>query len=96
MAGNLQQRLDSLKSKAQLLVERYARVVDAKNAADIRIAELESTISRQKAEIDVMRQKIEHLQVVTTIAHNREDVERTRAFLAELVRDIDKCINELS
>lgn len=96
MAGNLQQRLDSLKSKAQLLMERYTRMADAKRAADERIGELEAQIERKNREINVMRQQIEHLQVVTTLTPRREDVERSRAFLTELVRDIDKCINELS
>lgn len=96
MAGTLQQRIDSLKSKAHLLTERYAALADAKRTADERIAELEATLRKRDNEISILRQQVEHLQVVTTIAPRREDVERSRAFLAELVRDIDKCINELS
>lgn len=96
MAGNLQQRLDSLSSKAQLLVERYARLAEAKHLADKRISELEANLERKNRETALLRQQIEELQVVTTLAPRREDVERSRAFLSELLRDIDKCINELS
>ena len=33
--------------------------------------------------------------MATTIAPERKDVERTRALLASLVREIDKCIADL-
>lgn len=96
MAGNLQQRLDSLKSKTQLLVERYARMENARREAESRINELEQEIARKDRETKVLRQQLEQLQVVTTLSPAREDVERSRNFFAELLRDIDKCINELS
>ncbi len=96
MAGNLQQRLDSLRGKAQLLTERYANLFQQKQVLEQQIAQLQATVERQKKEMAVMSQQIEHLQVVSVIAPKREDVERSRAFLAELVRDIDKCINELN
>ena len=44
----------------------------------------------------MLRQRIEHLTVVTTLAPDHRDVEHTRAFLSGLLRDIDKCISELS
>ena len=96
MAGNLQQRLDSLKSKTQLLVERYARMENARREAESRSNELEQEIARKDRETKVLRQQLEQLQVVTTLSPAREDVERSRKFFAELLRDIDKCINELS
>ena len=96
MAGNLQQRLDILRSKAQLLTERYLTLLDEKREADATIEQLNKEMERQRKEMDIMRQQIESLQVVTTLVPSRETVERSRAILAELVRDIDKCINELT
>lgn len=96
MAGNLQQRLDSIRSKAQLLQSRYLMLLDEKRAADARILELQDTLERQKKEINIMQQQIEHLRVVNTLNPSRDDVERSRAILTELVRDIDKCISELT
>ncbi len=96
MAGNLQQRLDILRSKAQLLTERYLTLLDEKREADATIEQLNKEMERQRKEMDIMRQQIESLQVVTTLVPSRENVERSRAILAELVRDIDKCINELT
>lgn len=96
MAANLQQRLDSIRGKATLLTQRYAELLEEKRAADAQIAELHTQLRRQQEEMARMKQQIESLQVVTTISRGREDVERSRAFLSQLVRDIDKCIAELT
>ncbi len=96
MAANLQQRLDSIRSKALLLTERYSEMLEQKRAAEAQIAELRAQLQRQQREMSIMKQQIENLQVVTTLAPKREDVERSRAFLSQLVRDIDKCIAELT
>lgn len=96
MASDLQPRIDRVKSKAHLLTERYAKLTDYARHADETIGQLQATVDRQTKEINSLRQQIEYLQVVSAIAPKREDVELSRAFLAELVRDIDKCINELS
>lgn len=96
MAANLQQRLDSIRGKATLLTQRYAELLEEKRAAEAQIAELHTQLRRQQEELARMRQQIESLQVVTTLSRGREDVERSRAFLSQLVRDIDKCIAELT
>ena len=96
MAANLQQRLESIRSKASLLTERYVELLEEKRAAEAKIAQLQSTLQHQQQEIDRLRQQNEQLRVVTTLSPKREDVERSRAFLSQLVRDIDKCIAELT
>lgn len=96
MAGNLQQRLDSIKDKAEKLTSRYCRLVEEKRAADTMISDLRQTVERQQRELAGLRQKIEYLTVVTTINPERDKVEQTRVVLSELVREIDKCINELT
>lgn len=96
MAASLQQRIDSIKGKALLLMERYAELLDEKKAAETQIAELQARVQLQQREIDRMKVEIENLKVVTTLTPKREDVEQSRAFLSQLVRDIDKCIAELT
>ena len=93
MAANLQQRLESIRSKASLLTERYVDLLEEKRAAEAKIAQLQSTLQHQQQEIDRLRQQNEQF---TTLSPKREDVERSRAFLSQLVRDIDKCIAELT
>jgi septal ring factor EnvC (AmiA/AmiB activator) len=95
MAGDLQQRLDSLKGKAQLIIKRYALLEEENASMRQRISDLEKAIERQERELTAKDRQIEQLRMMGIIAPGREDVEKSRAFLAGLVRDIDKCINEL-
>ena len=74
MAANLQQRIESLRSKSRLLTERYAEVLEEKRAAEAQIDELRAQLQRQQREISHLRQQIENLQVVTTNSHKRKDV----------------------
>lgn len=96
MAENLQQRVDKIKAKAQLLAERYVALRESKAAADNRIAELTATVeklTRQLAERDT---EIERLKVASVLTPDHRDVEETRRFISDLVREIDKCIARLS
>ncbi len=96
MAGDLQQKIDRIRSKTELLLERYRILLQEKEAAESRIDELLHTVERQKAEIDRLKQDNEYLSVVTTIVPDRENVEKSRAFLSKLMQEIDKCILELT
>ncbi len=96
MAGNLQQRIDRVRSKAEFLTERYRRLAEEKRATDKIVADLQLTVQRQQKELALLRQQIEYLTVVTTISPRRENVEKSRTILSELVREIDKCITELT
>lgn len=96
MVGNLQQRIDRVRSKAEFLTERYRRLAEEKRATDKIVADLQLTVQRQQKELALLRQQIEYLTVVTTISPSRENVEKSRTILSELVREIDKCITELT
>ena len=96
MKGNFRQRLDSLTAKTELLVSRYEALLEQNRLANDKIAELEAELQRSHVTINRLEVECENLRVVTTIAPKREDVEKSRSFLLELVRDIDKCISELT
>lgn len=96
MASDLQDTLSRISRKAESLVERYNALYQAKKEADETIDKLEQKISRQEDEIRILKSRVEYLTVVTTAIPNRQDVELSRAKISELVREIDKCINELS
>ncbi|MCI8998493.1 MAG: DUF3450 domain-containing protein [Muribaculaceae bacterium] len=96
MAGTLQQRIDKIEAKGALLAERFALLREAKRQADGQIAEMKTTISMLHRNIDDLNRQIEYLKVASVLTPNHHDVEETRAILSELVREIDKCINQLS
>ena len=93
MADNLYQRVDSIKAKARLLVERYRALKQSKAEADVKIEELTAVIRSLERQIADRDREIERLKVASVLTR---DVEETRAFISDLVREIDKCIARLS
>jgi len=96
MAGELQQIIDRVNAKTQILLSRYAEMDRMRKEAMERVMELEAEIGRIKAENERLSSEVEYLRIATTIIPDRNDVGRTRALLSELVREIDKCIAELN
>ena len=96
MAGNLQETLERISNKTELLIEKYALLMSEKKQADARIEELYALLTSRQKEIEMLKQEIEYLKIATTITPDHKDVEKSRAILSGLVREIDKCINELS
>lgn len=95
MSADLKQRLDSLRTKTALLLKRHEMLEEAATAARQRIRELEQDNERLQTRIDLLNQENEYLRVVHSVSPSRSDAENTRALLAGLVRDIDKCIADL-
>lgn len=95
MADDLRQRIERISSKAKLLSDLYVVLRQEKQAADSRIEALQQLIESQKKEIERLNQEVEYLKIATTIVPDREQVENSRAILIKLVREIDKCIQEL-
>ncbi|WP_148061873.1 hypothetical protein [Paramuribaculum intestinale] len=91
----MKQRLDSLRTKTVLLLKRHEMLEEAATAARQRIRELEQDNERLQKRIDLLNQENEYLRVVHSVSPSRSDAENTRALLAGLVRDIDKCIADL-
>lgn len=95
MAGDLQQTVERLRAKMLVVSDRFALVCDQRDRALARVAGLEADLDRHRKLVSELRQEVEFLKIATTIAPERKDVEQTRALLAELVREIDKCIADL-
>ena len=96
MAGELQQAIDRVNAKTQIVLDRYAIMQQRLVDSAARIAELEKQLAAAREEAHRLSLEVEFLKVATTISPTREDVAKTRAMLSELVREIDKCITELN
>lgn len=96
MAADLQHLVDNLKSKHQQLIERYLLACSQRDNALNRVADLEHTVKQQQNDIDRLSQQVEFLTIVSTAMPDRDDVDKSRALLSGLVREIDKCINDLT
>ena len=95
MADDLQQTLRRLQAKMLVVNDRFALVCNQRDTALERVAALEQELHTERARADRLAGEVEFLRMATTIAPERKDVERTRALLASLVREIDKCIADL-
>lgn len=96
MATDLHERLQRVARKAQGLNDRYHALLSEKKAADARIAELQATVDELRLKVETLTRQLDYLTVVTTAIPSRADVERSRAVISRLVREIDKCISDLS
>ena len=96
MAENLQQIIDRVNAKTQILLDRYALIERRRKQSAERVVELEGEVEKLRAENQRLRTEVEFLRIATTVVPDRTDVALTRAYLSELVREIDKCITELN
>ena len=96
MASDLQQTLERVSRKTLHLTERYNAIRQKLEQVRTQLAEREQLIERLQAEIERLSLENDYLKVVTTAHPSRADVERSRAVISRLVRQIDKCINELN
>ncbi len=96
MPGELKQTIERVSNKAKILVERYHVLLESKRQDDARILEQDAMILAQKKEIESLRQQVEYLQIATNVIPDNSQTERTRTLISTLVREIDRCINDLT
>jgi len=96
MAGELQQHIASIEAKAQVLVERYNRLCELQRQAEEIIAELKAAIADRDNRLAQLESEVAFLRNSIALAPTADDVDRTRRIVSELVREIDKCIRDLS
>lgn len=96
MATDFQKLVKSLKEKHNELIKRYLEAADARDQALRRVADLEYTARQQERELEQLRLQVNYLTVVSTIAPSTDEIEKSKALLSGLVREIDKCITDLT
>jgi uncharacterized protein YhaN len=96
MPGTFDQRIATIISKARLLTERYHIVLRQRDEAIERNNVLSDELQKSRAKIEHLESELNYLRMASTIEPSRDDIDNTREYLAELVWEIDKCINQLS
>lgn len=96
MPESFEQRIASIKAKAEMLSQRYKKVVQQRDDAFRQIRDLNMRVENSRKEIEKLTTQVEYLKIATNIEHSAGDIEKARAFLSELVWEIDKCISQLS
>lgn len=96
MAFDYENTFKRIIAKTEIIEQRYLRILENLEAANARIEELERLNAAKDRELEQMKIKIDYLQLATTIAPTRNQVEEARAMISGLIRDIDRCITDLS
>lgn len=96
MSLSLQQRIDSVRAKAALLTQRYAGLRQQHEAALQRIEQLGRDNDQLRRRLDQLEVQAQQLRVATALAPDHRDAEQARTAIAKLIREIDKCIAQLS
>ena len=93
--SELQSTLERIKSKSDVLLEKYNALRLEKEAVEQENSQLRSRLAQLDKELELMRRDYEYLQMARMITPTRESVIQSRAILAKLVQDVDKCISQL-
>ncbi len=95
MAESLSEIFERLLAKQQILLERYYVLENKLKAADDKVKQLESETMKQKARIEKLEMDNEYLLMVRQVAPDRETLKKGHDLITKLVRDVDKCIEQL-
>ena len=95
MVSELQTTLRRLQAKSDVLLEKYHALKLEKEAVEQENDQLRSRLTQLDKEIEKLRLDYEYLQMARMITPTRESVVQSRAILAKLVQDVDKCISQL-
>lgn len=95
MASDLELSLRRIAEKSRFLTDRYKSVVDQRDKALARITELEALLEAQTKTVEKLKLELEFMTLASTIAPDRDSLEKARAMISGLVRDIDRCIADI-
>jgi FtsZ-binding cell division protein ZapB len=89
IVNHLEAKLSKILSKYTILQQDNLKLLQQKN-------NLQQQLSKQQELIDSLEKKYESLRVANTIVGSKEDKHATKLKINTLIREIDKCIVQLS
>ena len=95
MAEHVQEITDSIRAKIGIILDRQNMLVQQIANERAEIATLRAKVEALSAELRQLKTDNEYLTVMRATAITPQQAEQSRAMLAGLVREIDRCIAEL-
>lgn len=95
MANDLTEQLTRIGHKAELLTTRYGMLVQELRRLRADLAERDARILALQADLEHSRLEAEHLRLAANVAPTVQSLQQSRAFVADLVREIDACVDDL-
>lgn len=96
MASDLQNTLRRIAGKSEILIEKYRALTAEKRKVEAANEELRSRNESLRKEVETLRRENEYLRLARTISATPEQAQANRSRIAKIVRDIDKCISQLT
>lgn len=95
MANDLTEQLTRIGHKAELLTTRYGMLVQEVRRLRSELADRQAQILALQASLERSRLETEHLRLAANVAPTPQSLQQSRAFVANLVREIDACVDDL-
>jgi len=89
IVNDLEAKLSKILSQSTILQQENIKLLQQKN-------NLQQQLTKQQDVIDSLERKYESLRVANTIVGSKEDKHATKLKINTLIREIDKCIVQLS
>lgn len=96
MATDYNDQVNRIRAKAGVIVEKYSHLKEAYSQAREEITDLRAKLIARDKEIEKLRMQVEHLSIASVVKVSGDDLELTRAMVADLVREIDRCLIDLA
>ena len=95
MAKDLGEQLARIGHKAELLVTRQQMLL--KQNADLRqqLDDCRAQVIALQGQLQKANMELEHLRISSALSPDSKTVAETRAFISNLVREIDACVDQL-
>jgi len=94
--SNLSEIVDSLENRVSNLLQSYEKLKNIKLKLEEELAISKAEQDQYKVEIDKWREECKTLKLANSILGSNEHKRETKLKINELVREIDKCIIQLS
>lgn len=95
MSHDLAEQLARISHKAELLATRYRLVDQRRKDLQEQVAALEKDLLAERKKSQQLAREAEYLRLSAAIAPDTAAAREARAYLSDLVREIDSCVETL-
>lgn len=95
MAADFNEQLDRIRSKMTVVVEKYNRLKETCDTLRRENNALRADLLDRDKQLEQLRMRAEYLSIASTVKVSGGDIDAARAMIADLVREIDRCVADL-
>ena len=96
MATDLHSTIQRILGKTNVLVEKYQALAEELDRVEAKVRMLQGENASLVKENQMLRQENDYLKLARSIVPSHEQLEESKTIVNQLVRDVDKCISQLT